>query len=423
MGTIKKISDFDGKYNSLSFPILGIQKIQNKNTYFVNDAFKKIFLKGQKEDIHLIILNTHTSKLKSHNQIHHKGNIYQVDEFDFSKEVKYYFYSLNSISIHHSFLWLKHDLLNILNPIMGFADVLEESEDIAKDDIVLLRKIKKNSNKIYQQIQKISLLQNPEIHNNLNSGSYEISDYINELKNQLLVNDIFENISNTEISHHGKVNNRIIQSDFRSTVEDHLSYLSNYQEQKDIKIHSAFHNHFFRVKIIISNCNPPLSYIEMIEEVDKFLTECKPIYKLQISALNYLILNEICDSFGASIFQRQEENDIILELNLPSLSHEDDVKTIRTGNKDLHKTIPKDELFKGMPDELFKNVKALFIKFDGLLILDEWQKMCDQLQILNKEYNDKALENMILEMQEGIQSFDVEKLRNIHSQCHQEFFR
>jgi len=420
MALSNKISNLVGNYNSLSFPVLGVFKLRDESNFLVNDNFRKTFLSDNKEDLHQEIIKNHISRLKDHSKFHHKGNIYQVDEVDLVKGVKYYFYSLSNKSVHHSFLWLKHDLLNILNPIMGFSDVLEESDTLNEEDQILVKKIKNNSNKLYDQIQKLALLQNLDINNNQNTGAYEISDFIYELKNQLIANNIFEGSSKTEIAHQGKVSARIIQSDFRSTLEEHLEYLSKFQKIKDIKILSVFNNQFFNVIIQLPECQPPSSYNEMIEEVDHFILKCQPIQKLQLSTLNYLILNELCDSFGGKIYQKKIKNDIVIELNLPSLSKENEIKNIKASEKETLDFIPRNNIFKDMPDELFQSIRKACIKFDGLIILDEWQNICNRLIEINNIHHDSTLKKIIDEIQIGINSFDVERLRNIYNQCHQE---
>lgn len=159
MSISNKISNIVGIYKNLSIPILGESVIKRGINFLINDKFYELFLKGNLEENHLEIIKNHISKIKLNQKIHHEGNIYQVDETSITNGDIYYFYNLSSESVQHSFLWLKHDLLNILNPIMGFADVLEESDEIAKDDKILIQKIRSNSHKLYQQIQKLSLLQ------------------------------------------------------------------------------------------------------------------------------------------------------------------------------------------------------------------------------------------------------------------------
>lgn len=416
-----KISKLVGNYNSLSFPVLGVLDIRKDSSFFVNDSYNKTFLSDHKEDLYEDIIKSQISTLADNPHIHHKGNIYKVDEFDKIQGVKYYFFTLSNESVSHSFLWLKHDLLNILNPIMGFSDVLFESEDIQKEDKVLIKKIKNNADKIYQQIQKLALLQSLESKHTVHTGSYEVVDFINELQNQLIAKQIFESISKTEITHQGKVNDRIIQSDFRSTLVEHLEYLVTFQNQKDLKIQSAYQKDSFIVKLILSDCNAPSNYMKMIEEVDQFLSECKAISKMQINAVNYLILNEICDSFGAKIIQRKIENDIIIEFVFPSISVEKEFKSIQK-NTDIQTTYSTEtKLFSNIPEHLYNNIRALLLNFDGLLILDEWQKLSNQLMFLNQKHKNEELHTVINDIQAGIQTFDVEGLRKIYHQCQQEF--
>jgi len=417
MSFSKKISKIEGNYNQLSFPVLGVSNIKNNTTFLINEAFEEAFIQNQFINAPIEIIKIHFNKLENNHQIHDKGNIYLVDEFQIENGVKYYFYSLSKQSVQHSFLWLKHDLLNILNPIMGFADVLEESEEMAKEDLVLVQKIKKNSDRIYHQIQKLALIQNLETQNNQSIGTYEIEDFIHELQNQLTANHIIEHIKKTEISHRGKVCDRITQSDFRSTLEEHIAYLTEYQKNKDIKVISVFYNHVFRLKVQLINCKPPSTHTEIIEEVDAFIDYGQPINKLQISSLNYLILNEICDSFGASFRQKTEADDVILELKLPSLSKEDEVKTLHQKSSKSQISIIHHEFLDEMPNELLKQTKEICKNFDGLLILDEWQKMCNQLEDLNQKHQNNSLSKLIKEIKAGIQGFDVEKLRQIYQQC------
>lgn len=413
----REISKLSGNYGSLSFPVLGVLKGKTEESYFVNEVFIKTFLSDFTDDESSDLIKEKIKKLIQSDQVHHKGNIYTIDNLGLDDGVKYYLYSLSNQSVNHSFLWLKHDLLNILNPIMGFADILEDSDDLIEEDLVLAKKIKNNSDKLYHQIQKLSLLQNLENKQNIKSGSYDIEDFIKELSNQLLVNNIVDNISKTEVAHQGKVSDRIIQSDFRSTLEEHIEYLTNFQKHKDLKILSVFYNQTFRIKILLNECHPPESYLELIEEVDNFINDCQPITKLQISAVNFLILNEICDIFGAQIKQRKEANDIIIEISLPSLTNEEDIITLAAGDNEILGISHTDNYFKEMPIELYSQIKDLCMQFDGLLILDEWQKVNEQLLIINSKFNNEYLDFIIKEINTGIQSFDVERLRKIYQKC------
>lgn len=420
MALTNKISKLVGNYALLSFPVLGVLKVRSGINLLINDTFYDTFLIDYPIDMHYDIVSNQLKFLKDDKLIHHKGNVYQVDEFDISNDVHYFFYSLTKESVNHSFLWLKHDLLNVINPIMGFSDVLDESDEIPEDDLVLIRKIKSNAEKLYDQIQKLALLQSLESKNKLLSGTYEIEDFIKELSNQLSANQL-DIVNRTKISHSGKVSDRIIQSDFRNTLEEHIKYMSSFQKTHNIEILSQYNNRNFIVKIFLQNCEPPSTYLDRIQDVDLFITKCEPINNLQTNTLNYLILSEICNTIGATIQQLKHDKHIIIQLNIPSLSDEKEIKPNINGIDKKHITKEKTNLFKEMPEDLFTQMKSICINFDGLLILDEWQKVCDQLLHLNKKHKNPELKNLIKTIQSAIQSFDVEVLRNTYNQCHHLF--
>lgn len=418
MSISNKISNIVGIYKNLSIPILGESVIKRGINFLINDKFYELFLKGNLEENHLEIIKNHISKIKLNQKIHHEGNIYQVDETSITNGDIYYFYNLSSESVQHSFLWLKHDLLNILNPIMGFADVLEESDEIAKDDKILIQKIRSNSHKLYQQIQKLSLLQNLNHEKENKRGSYEIADFITEITNQLLANNTIDQIQKIEISHNGKVSDRIIQSDFRNSLEEHLSYLIGFQKKRELKILALFYNNYFRIKFQLPICNLPKQYLSEIHEIENFINKSEAITKLQIPSLNYLILSELCHSIGASISLKNDEEMTIFEMLLPSLSAQKDIKHSENKLPTLFHTKKEEFHFQSISPELLVKMKGIFEKFDGLLILDEWQKLSVKLKHLNNTYQNSELESIINDIEDGIESFDVEKLRSIYHLCH-----
>jgi hypothetical protein len=413
-----KISKLIGTYSSLSIPVLGELEIQNGINFLINKKFHNLFLKDKPQENHLEIIKKQVERIKVHQKIHHKGNIYNVDETTVSKGVKYYFYSLALESVHHSFLWLKHDLLNILNPIMGFADVLAESEEIATEDQILAQKIRSNSNNLYHQIQKLSLLQSLNQEDDNKNGTYELSDFIKEITNQLLANNSIDHIEKIEISHNGKVSDRIIQSDFRSSLEEHLKYLISFQDKKELKILALHYNDTFRIKFQITQCVLPSQYLKEIDDVEQFINNSQAITKLQIPSLNYLILSELCHSIGASVFLKTNRETVVVELQLPSLSSKTDIKQSETQIPQGFRTKQEASSLKSVPPQLQSELKQVCSQFDGLLILDEWQKLSKKLQRINTVYQSPELENIILEIDTGVQSFDVEKLRGLYQTCH-----
>jgi hypothetical protein len=417
MSTSQEISNLIGNYGKLSFPVLGVIEIHQKYSYAINSNFRETFLNDFPKEKHVEIIENHLSRLQSNTQLHHKGNIFNVDTFQVTDQTSYLFYSLSNFSVHHSFLWLKHDLLNTLNPILGFADILEESEDIPADDLIFLGKIKKNAEKLYQQIQKLALLQNLENKSFELEGIYELSDFTTEFINQLQGNNIFSQIDQVEMDYSVKVSDRIIHPDFINTLEEYLKILSSYQENTSVQLSSSSKASLIILRFLLPNCLIPDSFMEQIEEVNSYITDCKPINKIQTNTINFLVLRVFCESFGAHFILSKSENDISIEIQLPGLSAKTKIQKPKHTSGFKKEENFKKLKFNELPPDLHAELVDICLQFDGLFILDNWQELSNKLKSLDKTYDNKPLESIISSIDKGIQSFDIEILREVYHEC------
>ena len=409
-----QIQELQGIYHQLSFPVLGILHVKNDMIFSINEAFRSQFLPLEESDqINFILKLMKAVDLKK--VWHHAGDIYHIDQTTQTNQGSYYFFSLSKQSIHSSYLWLKHDLLNVLNPIMGFADILSESEGIQDDDQMLIEKIKSNAEKMYDQFQKLSVLQNlSRDHIKQDKGHYYFYDFMIELADKIQVYEASCHIEENTNPKMNYVNGRIGQAHFRSALEEFLLFLSKHQPRATFQFSLNSQHQSENLFITIPNCNIPEQLQTELLTIEQFSEAMSQIKRLQLSTINYLIICEWMQIMGGKSQLIFNDNEVILILKMPmiQINKIDNPKTQRITYTEKHFK-PVDQTFI-FPEPLYIDLKKLWETFDGLIILDDWNDLLLKLRGINHEYKNNELDEIIIDTESAIHNFDVEKLRNIY---------
>ncbi|NOR85971.1 MAG: hypothetical protein GQ527_00030, partial [Bacteroidales bacterium] len=125
MLSIKNSSELLGNYKNLSFPVLLKQNKEDETIVQINDPFQReFFTKETAASSRNSITESILDKVEKGRILHWHDYQYIVDIINKDQGISIYLFSHTKQAVNSSFLWLKHDLLNIINPIMGFSDVL-----------------------------------------------------------------------------------------------------------------------------------------------------------------------------------------------------------------------------------------------------------------------------------------------------------
>lgn len=400
------------KYKTFSIPVITVSILPNNENIEYNEAFKDLFLKNKE-----IFSDDQTTFSKSINKLisnaifHWNGILYLVNTIKESETTNTFLITPSENSVALSFLWLKHDLINILNPIIGFSDILSESEGIPEDDAQLIEKIKSNSQKFYEQLQKIAALQLLTLNDNDQAtGKYLMSDFLLELNNKLRVEKSIEEDIQLDVVDNGHVSDRISNPDFRFAFEEHFAFLTKHQTKAGIKMRMYAEDDCLNVEGIFEECMLSNRQLEDLNNVELYISESKAIERLQSDPLNYLLLCELLTQIGGNCEIIVKGETVVFKMCFPlleTLKHQAEmIEIIENSN---HKNANISEF----PPQLLDDLQNHCSGFHGFMILDDWEALTSQMTNINKKHQDANLELLIRDINLSVQSFDVEKLKSI----------
>jgi len=404
----------------LSFPT-ALKTLQNEQiSWEFNQAFKDYFPE--------LIINNAANPLYAHSfyneietkkKIHWKGILFQVDILQMNQGNLLYLLSPSKESVSKSFLWMKHDLLNILNPIMGFSDMMASEDRFEAEDQMIFQKIHENSQKMFLQFQRIAQLQKvDQFHQNTAAGNYRLKNFMSELVDKLIVDNDLSGEANIDIEYSCSLPEFITQHQFRSVIEDQLSYLCSLQKESQLNIHSQQEELLHAICFHFPHCELSAQILEDFKQIEHFIIADSPIQKLAIASLNYLLFCELCKLAGghASIYMNNDE--VVLKMALPLL------KTLEIDPPSMARSVQKknEEIksyldLKAYPGELVSELKELWGNFDGLMILDQWEILSQKMEEINKKHQNEELEEFIRSISQAVKSFDVDTLKEIYAKC------
>lgn len=410
-----------GKFKDAHVPILALNK--SDEIIEANKSFSLIFLKtlpASKEEF----LETFLEKIAVEKQVQYNGCCFNIDKFA-ENGIDYYLFSKNNNSTSQSFLWLKHDLLNILNPIMGFSDVLLESETIEPDELELIEKIHQNSKKMYYQIDRLATLQNLSNSKQvIKAEEYKVSDFFYEMADILWVNKLIDYPSRVNIKPEANVTANISNHNLRSILEGQIVFMLSFQDKKKVDFNILVKDNTVIVQIEFETSQFPINYLEEMQTLEKFSNNCLEIKSIQTTGLNYLLLSQIIGAINGGIFVHNKNNQYYLELSFPIKTRikEEIIKEV-VDYDDLKTTHSKPIDVKNIPDELFKKLQKICHRFDGLIILDKWEELATKVEKANSISQNKDIGKIVEDIRIAIRLFDIDKLKKIHTECKMVFDR
>ena len=312
----------------LSFPALlkigkGPQIIWEANQAF-NDYFPELITNGLANPLYSELF---FKKINEEKKIHWKGILYHVDVLHPNNKDRLYLLSPSKESVSQSFLWLKHDLTNILNPILGFSDMMSNDEKFDEEDHLILQKINENSLIMFQQFQRISQLQKiGQLQVDTQTGSYSLRNYLSELSDKLLVDNDLSTDAEINIENACLVPDFITLHQFRSVIEDQLSYFCKQQKQAKLCIRTQQESQKQGIYFHFPLCQLDPQILETFNQIENFVSGISPIHKLQIPSLNYLLLCELTKLAGGYVNIDYSEEEVILKLVLPLKESQEEIQ-------------------------------------------------------------------------------------------------
>lgn len=417
MLTSKNSIEILGKFQNLSFPVLLFRKENDKLDVHYNKPFEQIFLNLYSRENALEWL---IEKVQDKTEIHWQGNLYIIDKIEEGQGRVFYLFNASKNSVNQSFLWLKHDLLNILNPIMGFSDVLSESENLDQDERELVSKIYNNSKKMYTQFEQIATLQHlNQDEEKIKAEEYHVIDFLKEIADKLFINEHITERASIRSSHHGELWSNIAHRHFRNALENQVIILLNWTDDKKVNFVLENDEKSISIDIIFGIGKYPANKMEEFKTVDNFIQECKPINKLQSEGLNYLLLSQLCYIMGGKVklnFNHNREVNIKLQFPLSHINTKQSLLQLSDENEEnsiTHITKQKNSI----PKVLLHDFKILCNSFDGLIILDEWEDFANKIEEMNQHSLNPILLQITEEIRTAVRTFNVVQLKILLQTC------
>ncbi|OYT17636.1 MAG: hypothetical protein B7C24_01625 [Bacteroidetes bacterium 4572_77] len=353
------------------------------------------------------------------------GNCYKCESLNHNKKDNTFIITQINNSIEQSFLWMKHDFLNTLNPIMGFSDVLVELRDFDEESTTLIKKIYENSKKMHQQIDQLAFLQNLNIKNQeLQAEEYDVHAFMSELSDKLHANKRTEGSISIRNNYQGKAYSAISNHELRLTLEKQITFFLSLQTKKELDIELSIQDDLICIDISFGECSISKSTMNELLLIEEYMHDCKKIDKIQSESMNYLILQQIISILnGRMHLKRDNEHPYGLKIFLPLCNHialeeETHFWENKLDNSPEQKA-PNPLL--SLPDDLFHQIQIICKNFDGALILDQWEELAQKLSKINREKKNPAIINIIKSIELAIKTFDVVKLKNMFQHCKETF--
>ena len=406
-----------GKYKGANIAALALKVDKKNKNIEINKSFELLFFKNTNIPIEQF-LNEFLKEIEKKKQIQSYGCCYGIDKF-IENGIEYFLFTQSKNCTMQSFLWLKHDLLNVLNPIMGFSDVLLESGTIEPDELELITKIHQNSRKMYNQIDKLATLQNINSNNDhIQAEEYKIIDFINEMADILWVNNLIAYPSKININLDANVTSNISNLNLRNVLENQIVFLLSFQDKKTADFNIFIKDEKVKIRIDFGKSQLPTNYLDEMLGIEKFSTNCQELNTLQTTGLNYLLLLQLVQAMNGILHIHNKKNAYYLELSFPIQNSFDEELSEGLTNYNKPETI-KDNIVNtsSISDKLFEKLKNICHNFDGLIILDEWEELALKVEKANKDDKNNDIEMIVENIRMAVRLFDIDKLKKIHSDC------
>jgi len=405
------ISNYFDSFSDFKIPILSVKKSQSGRLINTNDEFKKIFeniINYKEEDILFKYLKGNNKNFNIN------GCCYNIDKITDSDTTTYFITPNNNLS-NYTLPWIKHELFNILNPIMGFSDYLLESEDINPNELELIERIHLNAKKMFDTIGQANLFQ--IIVNKtetIEADEYSVYDFILELSDSLLIKNNIDKPCSIKIQEDTNVSAYIANPNLRTILENHIVNLLTFQAQKNADFSIFKRDAFVYIEIDLGANLLPSNYLNDIKKTETAYKDCKKIKKLDGLGLNYILLLLILDNLNSQISTFVNKEDILqIRLTIPittQLKKTSNYKNIHSENNDtlsIH--------YKNVPPGLHDELNILFNNLGNINLLDSWEEMAQEFEYTNAKHKNTVVEITINNIRKAINAFDIIELKEIHA--------
>jgi len=421
---VENNSEWMAMFQNLKLAVLSIQHTEQESKISVNDSFISIFLQNQDDQISKeSFYKGFLAKIQTDDDIYSHGTCYQIDKIK-DGITNHYLFTPSFNSVQQSFLWLKHDLLNILNPIMGFSEFLMESESISKEDIELVDKIHQNSQLMFTQLDQLSILQKISIlKHQVHADDYSVGDFMKEMIDTLIINKQVDTPPQLNIQTDKLIYAKLANHDLRAVLENQILYFLSWQESRKLDFNISIKDDQVMIQIEFYDNNIPQNYLDELVLLEKFAKECHSIDKLHSPGLNYLILIQVVDILQGKVKINKNTQIIPLgEMIFPITKLQTKAKGEKSNNPHSDFSNIKKKAYQiNLPKDEHQQMQKLCNSFDGLIILDDWEEFALKIEEINSTIQNDEIEKLIQEIRTAIRLFDLDKLKKIHSDCKSAF--
>lgn len=411
MNKIAAITHFVDNFSDFQIPVLVAKDSPDGKLVNTNNEFKKLFTNTKE-----YVQDTIFSKIFDENNqnINLNGCCYHIDKVSSSDSTTFFFTPNNNLSID-TIQWIRHELFNILNPIMGFSDYLLESENIKPDELELIGRIHSNARKMFNIIDQANLFQT--ILNRteaIEAVEYSVYDFILELSDSLLIKGITDKACGITIQDNANVRAYIANHNLRTILENHIINLLSFQIQKSVDFNISKKESSIFIEINLGSSQLPTNYLNDIIKIENTFKNCLQIERLDKTGLNYILLLLLLDNLNSQITTLiNNDNTLHIKLIIP-------IATYLETTSSPYKTHPKDnysqkKFANDIPKELYHKLYLLFIKLGNINLLDNWEELAQKFELANTKHQNKAIENTIQNIRKSIKIFDILELKKIHT--------
>ena len=399
----KDISDYD-KYkpwNTEEFSGKINYTLDNGNKY---EVFREFSKKNPK------IYNSNLEEIsKQYNIDKNKGNQFFYDQTKIDETL---FLSTNIVEQNESVLdsnsqnLLTQKIANILSSgedNVSYKKVMEKLSKKLIEEVGTERTAGRPINEITEKIKEIKS-KKEELNNcsNINEEIKENKKYILEeiknIENEIDLNKDIKNLRENEEKEKEKVNiKEKINSDYEEKINNLKSKLNN---KKEIKNNSKLNKINSIIILILILLNILINFINISKIIEKII-----IYATAI----YLILN-----LGKFLKNKYNKNKIEKKENIEKIKNEKEIEILEENKKNNIDEINKIE--KEIRDENNKQLEKIINKYKNHFNKEEIQKlfyldlnsMENQIELLNREYNNKKIELNTISIKESENNIKIQ---------------
>lgn len=317
-------------------------------------------------------------------------------------------------------LQLKHDIYNLYNTLIGFSEVLKETESFDENDYLILNRLNANARDLYTEtkiLMEFELLK--ELDFNISKSFVKANDFILSYFN-----------------HHTEYGKRIVLIQHENPHEELFLNINHeyFKTSFDLFVNTIF-NLFDAVNVVLDVYLKGHIHIEFkfekgelaendiiyeISQLNNFFNLETPVKSLQFRLFHFFYIHIVAQKLGGEFnLSYSEENgnyEAIWILPFDSGVNIDN-STLSNVDISLKDSISEEVQEELLPSEELKHeIAKLFSKLESVYILDEWIKFANNLESLGrKKYreDDEYIAAFIKKIRQGVELFDIKALQLI----------